>query len=175
MSSIVLKEQASTPGTPASGKWRVWIDSSGVLHATEDDGTDWEYHAVRTGTWSPAITGSGSDPTVTYTAQNGFYRRISDMVFVRGRIVINTYSGGSGNALISLPVAVTSGNNAYAGNFYTSGVDLATSMVNGAFRPTSGTSTAQLIETIDNAAVSAVQCSALAASDTIIFQGWYMS
>ena len=50
------------------------------------------------GTWTPTIIAATTNPTVTYTTQQGWYMRIADTVLVNGYIVINTISGGSGAA-----------------------------------------------------------------------------
>lgn len=54
-------------------------------------------------TYVPTITGSVSNPTVTYTIQNGNWERSGHVIHVSGYIQINTISGGSGNVQISLP------------------------------------------------------------------------
>ncbi len=57
------------------------------------------------GTWTPVITGSGSNPTNTPSAQNGYYVKIGRMVFATCRW-IGTLSGGTGNLQIGpLPFA----------------------------------------------------------------------
>lgn len=53
------------------------------------------------GTWTPSYQGSTTNPTVTYTAQEGKYTKIGDTVHIWGRIVINTITGGSGYLIIS--------------------------------------------------------------------------
>jgi hypothetical protein len=58
------------------------------------------------GTWTPTITGSSSNPTVTYTAQTGFYTKIGRMVSIQGRVGLSARTGGGGNLRISgLPFA----------------------------------------------------------------------
>lgn len=56
------------------------------------------------GTWTPVITGSGSNPTITYTAQSGTYQRVGNIVLAKASVTINTISGGTGNAQVSLPL-----------------------------------------------------------------------
>lgn len=53
------------------------------------------------GTWTPSFQGSTTNPTVTYTSQEGKYTKIGDTVHVWGRIVVSTISGGSGYMIIS--------------------------------------------------------------------------
>jgi hypothetical protein len=58
------------------------------------------------GSWTPTITGSSSNPTVTYTAQTGFYTKIGRMVSIQGRVGLSARTGGGGNLRISgLPFA----------------------------------------------------------------------
>jgi hypothetical protein len=53
------------------------------------------------GTWTPAITASSSNPTVTYNTQQGHYTKIGRQVTVMGIIALASKSGGSGQARIS--------------------------------------------------------------------------
>jgi hypothetical protein len=55
------------------------------------------------GTWTPEITGAGSNPTITYSTQDGKYTNIGDLCFWAYRIVVSSSSGGSGGMRISLP------------------------------------------------------------------------
>lgn len=55
------------------------------------------------GTWTPAITCSISNPTVTYTTRYGEYRRINNAYHFQGSITVASSSGGSGDLRISLP------------------------------------------------------------------------
>lgn len=59
------------------------------------------------GTFTPSFTGSGGNPTVTYSTQSGKYFRIGNQVTVFIGLVTSAASGGSGNLGISgLPYAV---------------------------------------------------------------------
>jgi hypothetical protein len=53
------------------------------------------------GTWTPTITASNSNPSVTYSIQTGFYTKIGRQVFIQGLIYLSSKSGGSGTARIS--------------------------------------------------------------------------
>lgn len=57
-----------------------------------------------TGTWTPVLTASTTNPTVSYGTRTGRYTRIGDRVFAEFDVPITTRSGGSGNAQISLPL-----------------------------------------------------------------------
>lgn len=61
------------------------------------------------GTWTPSVTGSSSNPTITYTTQTGSYKRLDDLTFCEFTIVINTTSGGSGE--FRMPLPFTAANN----------------------------------------------------------------
>jgi hypothetical protein len=65
-----------------------------------------DYHS---GTWTPVITGSSTNPTVTYSAQVGTWRRIGDVVKFFIHVTIATISGGSGIARWSLPFSFVRG------------------------------------------------------------------
>jgi hypothetical protein len=58
------------------------------------------------GTWTPTLTASSSNPTVSYQTQTGIYTRIGRTVTISGRLQISSKSGGSGDLRISgLPFA----------------------------------------------------------------------
>lgn len=57
-----------------------------------------------TSTYSPAINGSVSNPTVGYSAQQGNYTKIGNMCFVDYNIATSSISSGSGNLRVTLPV-----------------------------------------------------------------------
>lgn len=99
-----------------------------------DDGTNYlDYYEE--GSWTPSITGSTSNPTVSYSTQLGKYTRIGDLVTVKCTITINTISGGSGAVRISgLPFTASNDSMTSVGsfgqvnglNFPTSTVDVST-------------------------------------------------
>ena len=62
------------------------------------------------GTWTPAVLATGSNPTVSYGNQFGFYTKIGDTVTAHINITANSRSGGSGSVQITLPFPVTSAN-----------------------------------------------------------------
>lgn len=62
------------------------------------------------GTWTPTIDGAASG-TTTYVAQNGYYTRTGNKVFVMARISI-TAATGTGNAIIGgFPFTIRSNTN----------------------------------------------------------------
>jgi hypothetical protein len=59
------------------------------------------------GTWTPTLTGSGSNPTVSFTYNEGRYTKIGDTVYVEARFFLSAASGGSGDFRLSgIPFAV---------------------------------------------------------------------
>ena len=72
---------------------------------------------VETGTWTPAPTRTSSAPTVGFSVgPNGSYVKIGRMVYASFDLTINSYSGGSGTALLSgLPFAVANSTDVLSG------------------------------------------------------------
>jgi hypothetical protein len=64
--------------------------------------------AVESGSWTPTLLGSSSNPSVTYAgARSGQFLRIGNLVHVWGNLEWTSASGGSGNTLIGgLPFSV---------------------------------------------------------------------
>ncbi len=61
------------------------------------------------GTWTPTLNGSSSNPTVTYSQQQGRYTKIGRVVYVELYLRLTAYSGGSGYPRIGgLPFTGTS-------------------------------------------------------------------
>lgn len=62
------------------------------------------------GTWTPALQGGTTNPTVTYAVQTGWWIQIGKIVIAQGTISISAISGGSGILEIGgLPVASIAG------------------------------------------------------------------
>jgi hypothetical protein len=79
-------------GTIVTNGYTVTVPRTGVLttaYAVDD--------------YLPVITGSVSNPTVTYTTQVSSYKKIDELVIYDFTIVIATISGGSGDLRISVP------------------------------------------------------------------------
>jgi hypothetical protein len=53
------------------------------------------------GTFTPAWTGSGGDPTVTYIVQTGQYTKVGNVVYFNLSLISSAQSGGSGDLGIS--------------------------------------------------------------------------
>lgn len=58
------------------------------------------------GTYTPVLTGSGGNPTVTYSEQAGIYQRTNNKIEFQATLRIATISGGSGLARISVPFTI---------------------------------------------------------------------
>ena len=85
------------------------ITSSGSGTMTSELLADYEE-----GTWTPTLTGSSTNPTVTYGLQRGLYTRIGRLVTVSVYMTWSAFSGGSGDLYISgLPFTVEGGVGAY--------------------------------------------------------------
>lgn len=126
------------------------------------------------GTWVPDITGSSSNPTVTYSAQTGRNTRIGDKIDYNLVIVVNTISGGSGDVRISLPVADGTGSGAVAPVTFAT-IDIPGTPINVVFRTVGGQAYGRIIANQDNALQQVVQVSALAAGSTIVVQGVFFT
>jgi len=63
------------------------------------------------GTWTPTLSGSSSAPSsVTYNTRTGKYTKIGNVVYVSFRLTLS-FSGGSGNALVTgLPFTASNNN-----------------------------------------------------------------
>lgn len=126
------------------------------------------------GTWQPAITGSSSNPTISYTNQVGKYTKLNALVFYSARVTINTISGGGGNVRISVPfTAVNDFQSAAPGNAWTHGVDLQATTCALCAYVVQNTAYAQLRQSLDNAGVYDTQISELAAGDIICISGLF--
>ena len=80
--------------------------------ATPGTGTSELLADYEEGTFTPTLTRSSSAPTLTYTAQNGYYTKVGNMVTVQVCVTWSANSGGSGYwYLDSLPFTVKSATN----------------------------------------------------------------
>lgn len=175
-------------GTIATGGFTLTVPATGTASLL---GTAQTYSALKTfsagiafanetlstyneGTWTPAITASTSNPTITYTSQVGQYLQIGKLVFANFSIVINTYSGGSGNIRVSLPVAVSASFSAN-GAVALTGVDTPASTVGLVFVPTFNQSYGDIRATIDNASPTILDTTLFAAGDSLRGTAVYMT
>jgi hypothetical protein len=124
-----------------------------------------------TGTYSPVITGSTGNPTLTYTTQIGRFTQIGDRVDYFIRIAINNISvAGTGDLRISLPSVAS---NAHPATVSVNGVDVPGTSVNMMFRTVTGQAYGIIVANQDNAAEQVVPVTAIANGDGILIQGVY--
>lgn len=127
---------------------------------------------ISSSTWTPALTGSTTNPTVSYTTQAGRYTIIAGICFYNFNITIDTYSGGSGNIRISMPVA-SAATYVTAAIPELSGVDLNGVSAGVYIRLGAGSSSARLAITVDNAGAAETPVGNFAAGDIINAFGAY--
>lgn len=97
----------ATPSTSGAG-----ISFPATQSASSDANTLDDYEE---GTFTPSLNRSGSAPTVTYSAQNGYYTKIGNQVTCVIALAWTANSGGSGNFYVaSLPFTNKSATNNYA-------------------------------------------------------------
>jgi hypothetical protein len=129
------------------------------------------------GFYFPAIEGSLSNPTVTYSHQEGFWLRIGSMVTFHAHMIISTYSGGTGTARITLPmIAHTAGgptNYDPTLPVFTSDVDWGTGKQFLYMRVIDGTSHGDFISVGNNAAAVLLAMNAFSAGSEISVSATY--
>ena len=77
------------------------------------------------GSWTPVVTGSSTNPTITYNLQAGTYTKIGNLVNVSIQLGM-TRTGGTGNWQVSLPFT------AAAGNYYAGSIGAVSQFTHGA-------------------------------------------
>lgn len=126
------------------------------------------------GTWTPAITGSVSNPTVTFTSNTAKYTIVNGMCFFNFRSVINTISGGSGQIRVSLPVASASGTiNVARSIAVLSGTNVDATAYSLNFRVEQGVAYGTLQTPLDDGAIADVLIADLGNGDAISVTGFY--
>lgn len=121
--------------------------------------------------FKPAISGSTSAGTATYSVRSGWYTKINTLIYVVGSLTWSAHTG-TGNMLISnLPFKVRAEKN-YDPEFTIKTQDISwtnpTGYVFGEFQP--GTTTANIGQSRTNMAEQLVQMSK---AGTVHFSGWY--
>jgi len=104
--STTIGVGGATPSTSGSG-----ISFPATASASSDANTLDDYEE---GTWTPAITGSSTAGTATYTNQVGTYTKIGNRVFIQITVV---YTGGTGSGnfrITGLPFTTSSTSNFYS-------------------------------------------------------------
>lgn len=127
------------------------------------------------GTWSPALSTSGTTPTITYNNQVGRYTQIGHQVWLSGYININTYTGGTGNVFYGV-LPFSSG--ATTNESYCTPVSYSTVTFGGSVKYATGVINAgssDMAAQTFHSASGAVQLTvtAFAANSIINFSNWY--
>ncbi len=91
----------------ATGNWRVVqytrANGKAVVSSALSELTDYEV-----GTFVPAYKGTTTDPTVTYTRQDGRYVRFGGMLYFNIHIETSAATGGGGTVRIVMPFSTSS-------------------------------------------------------------------
>jgi hypothetical protein len=174
MASITFAEQASAPSTPSSGNAKLYVNTTPRLVLIDDAGAATIHYAASIASYTPEITGSTGNPTITYTTQVGRYHSNGLIVNFTFVITINTFSGGTGDLRVSLPVA--SLNTTSTGTINTIriiGPDVTGTPVTLGFQVTAGQAYGTLTTSVDNGAGTTEPVTILAAGDTLVCSGFY--
>jgi hypothetical protein len=109
---------SSTDVTVSSGDLLFGTAAKGVCLGVTSNTDSNTFDDYEEGTWTPTLGGTGSDPTVSYDHQIGWYVKIGNIVHFGARLQWNTSgsSGGSGDATIkTLPFASGGDANLFTG------------------------------------------------------------
>lgn len=123
------------------------------------------------GTWTPTLTGSVSNPTLTYGLQRAEYVKVGQFVNASVFLSWTGLSGGSGDVNISLPFAVLSSPGSYGGGAI-SQIDLVTYSAGRTFvgmQPLSGSAAARIGQSGSGVGTNTIECSQLPAAGSIVF------
>lgn len=168
----VLQTAPTLVGDVTLSTGNVVIGTSGKgidFSATPGTGTSELFADYEEGTFTPTYTGSGSNPTVTYSTQSGVYTKVGRLVTYRIGLVTTTSSGGSGNLGISgLPFAGSSGQGC--------SLQFALGFASNVLQPTSQVSNVILYDTYAGTSNNQVPTTALTASGGstfLFFTGQY--
>lgn len=93
----------------AGGDWNYQANNLTNLAdpVNDQDAATKAYVDGTSGTYTPTIQGSTSNPTVTYNVQSGSWHKIGKMITVSVAIQVSTISGGSGTLQITMPEVAT--------------------------------------------------------------------
>jgi hypothetical protein len=115
------------------------------------------------GTWTPTITGTGTNPTVTYASpRTGVYTKIGRVVYFNISMEISSISGGTGDIKISLPFSVASGSEYWGwSTCYNTGLNWGANNTYVTIRMDQGAATLQFYGHRNNSGSSAIDTLAL--------------
>jgi hypothetical protein len=159
-------------GTGALPSWSATPTITGITF-----GAGQELSTYTTGTFTPTLTGSSGNPTVTYTGsgQVGRYTQIGTAVLFFARIALSAASGGSGNLqLAGLPFTsanVTNQNNIVTAQAANTTFNASSTSLNGLV-PVNGTISNWIFNLSGSGSVT-MPCSDLSATSVLLQAGWY--
>jgi hypothetical protein len=159
--------------TMSTGNLVVGTSGKGIdFSATPGTGTSELLADYEEGTWTPTLTGSSTNPTVTYILQRGIYTKIGRLVTIECFVKWSAFSGGSGDLLLSaLPFTTDSSVGAYGGGAISQldGITFSAGRTAANMQPLANTTTA-IISTFGSAVnTTPTGVSQVAASGSIIF------
>jgi hypothetical protein len=127
------------------------------------------------GTWTPIITGSTTNPVLSYTTQTGSYQLIGNLCFYTFQIILDTVtSAGSGTLRVSLPFTSADSTDWYGITMF-SGVDFSNTDYVYSFKTANGVSYGTFRAYVDNGSYADMQLGGtlLASNDRLIATGFY--
>jgi len=151
---------------------RVRIQSAGGISFNGDTAAANALNDYEEGTFTPTITGSGGNPTVTYdtTYTGGRYTKIGNLVYINAEVRCNSISGGSGTVGVAgMPFARNS-------NYKSDASSTTTQLYNVTYtgHPTANiarnSSTYTIVESRSGTTTSDVQVNELSASPIFIIR-----
>lgn len=155
-----------------SHKWINTISTSGVPSASQPATTD--LSDVSSGTWTPVLYGATTAGSNTYSAQNGTYQVVGNLVYFSFTMVLTATSGMVGSALISgLPFPVNSSVNALSFSTFFANIVLTASSVSLWSYCTGGSSFFYLFEVNVTGGANQLPSTAIANNSQIYVSGWY--
>jgi len=139
----------------------VYLGGTGAANKLDD---------YESGTWTPSIRSTGTQPTFTYTTQEGWYHKIGNLVTISFNIVISTKTvAGSGTALVAgNPFTYGAGSGNPAGAMILSGVDLTAGCMGVVLRKRTSSSGTEFfpLQQLDNASSLTLQIGSFNAGDS---------
>lgn len=163
--TLAYQNIGTNNGTPAINVTTKTRRSNFLGPISFDEGTNFLSN-YEVGTFTPTITGSGSNPTVTYTTNEGYYTRIGNCIFCQMQITINTYSGGSGTArIVGWPYTAANNGVFNVGSVAFNSVNVPTGTISMAAQLQGNTQICFLKSMLDSAAGSFLQVSDFTAGD----------
>lgn len=131
--------------------------------------------AETSGTYTPAIEGDDSNPTVTYTIRTGRWVKHGTLCWFYCYIKINTYSGGSGAAYVTAPFTVKNVTDYFPSVTvgYVYGINWGTGKTNLGSFGYRNFPIFYMMGQVSNGDAAYVQCSQLASGDEILVSGWF--